>query len=935
MKFLARASGWLLIALCALALTLILRSTGFLAPFEYRVSDARARLLQHEVESDIVIVGMDARSLADLRQWPWPRRYHARVLERLADAKPRRVFVDIDFSARANPEDDAQLETSLARFSAAPVILPIFFQPTTGADSEFSFTKPLDVFARHAQLAGINFRRGTDSLVREATTSWDFAGAIVPSSVTAIAAVDVPPEQDLPIDFSILPSSFGFVSYVDLLAGRVAVEDLRGKTVLVGATALELGDILPLPVYRTQPGVVVQALAAQSLREGLLRKLPEWINVLALAGLAALGAAFFSRRGWRSNVLALGGALPILAAINLYMYASHRLVLELVPALLLLGITFLAATIRSLDQQTLRAIAYALGIKRRDALLGSIVESSTDCIVCIDHSGRIEMANAAGAKLFACDMRQLLGSSLARFVPALDSPLQRQPLAELTGKVSEQQARRLDGSEFPIEISVSAVNVEHESLHTVIVRDISERKAQERKLRHQATHDPLTDLPNRTALTAHLDRAVAQACGDRFTALLMLDLCRFKEVNDTLGHNVGDAVLREVARRFESVTGAGFVARIGGDEFTMVLTGLTGRDAIISLAESLNESLRTPIAAAGIAIDVGVSIGIALAPQDATDAATLLQRADVAMYVAKRRSSPWEFYEPASDQHSVRRLAMVGELRSAIATGQLNLFYQPQINLRTGLSDSVEALLRWRHPEYGAVSPGEFITVAESTDLIRPLTDWTINQALLQAAQWQRSGFEPRIAVNLSARRLQDTEFPALLRSLLEAHRVRPNRFELEITESAMLLDPTRALRVIREIHQLGVIMSIDDFGTGYSSLAYLRDLPVHALKLDQSFVRNMQERAEDRSIVNSTARMAHELRLKVVAEGVETEWAAQYLATAGYDYAQGFLYSRAVAADECHSWMQSYNAGPREPGSAEIISTMPQAATARRLRAL
>jgi EAL domain-containing protein (putative c-di-GMP-specific phosphodiesterase class I) len=312
---------------------------------------------------------------------------------------------------------------------------------------------------------------------------------------------------------------------------------------------------------------------------------------------------------------------------------------------------------------------------------------------------------------------------------------------------------------------------------------------------------------------------------------------------------------------------------------------------------------------AGISIEVGVSIGIARFPQDASEAQTLLRHADVAMYMSKRRGTSFEYYDAAHDENSVRKLAIGGELRSAIANGQLELHYQPQVNLRSGMVDSVEALVRWFHPTQGAISPAEFIAIAEATDLIRPLTQWTLSGALTQVRAWRDRGVQVRIAVNLSARLLQDTGFPAQLRKLLERSGVPASSLELEITESAMMLDPARALRVIQEIDKLGVLISIDDFGTGYSSLGYLRDLPVHALKIDRSFVAGMRNNADDRIIVESTAQMAHAMRLELFAEGVETEWDAQFLGAAGFDYAQGFHYCAALPPDKCLAWMVEFNA--------------------------
>ncbi|MGH7338613.1 MAG: putative bifunctional diguanylate cyclase/phosphodiesterase, partial [Myxococcota bacterium] len=343
------------------------------------------------------------------------------------------------------------------------------------------------------------------------------------------------------------------------------------------------------------------------------------------------------------------------------------------------------------------------------------------------------------------------------------------------------------------------------------------------------------------------------------------------EVNDTLGHNVGDQVLCEVARRFhDAASGKGFIARIGGDEFTVLIEHPDGQATVTAIAKRFGDCLRAPIDVAGISIEVGLSVGIARCPQDADDAITLLKRADVAMYEAKRRGLPFENYQAEQDGNTVRRLSLGGELRAAIFGNALELHFQPQVNLRSGRAEGVEALLRWHHPSLGAIGPGEFVAIAESTDLIRPLTEWTLTKAMVTSEEWRARGLNVRVAANLSARLLQDIAFPDRLRTLLRSTGARAASLELEITESAMMLDPARALGIIQEIASLGVRIAIDDFGTGYSSLGYLRDLPVHALKLDKSFVQGMRSSPDDRIIVESTAQMAQALRLELVAEGVE-----------------------------------------------------------------
>ncbi|HEV7608230.1 MAG TPA: EAL domain-containing protein [Steroidobacteraceae bacterium] len=905
-----RRHGWWLIALAAFALVWGLHATHQLRPLENAASDLRASLLTREVHSDVVIVGIDAASLAALDQWPWPRSHHADLIGQLTRAAPRSVFLDIDFSSPSKGLEDAVLEGALIKPRDYPVMLPVFFQNASGADPTRVISSPLPRFALRTERAVVNAELGPDGLVRNWRNSWQIDGEYLPSVIDPRR--QLPESQDVPIDFSISPSSFSYFSYVDLLDGRVPREALAGKTVFVGGTALELGDMLAVPVYRSLPGIVVQALAAETVNQGAPRAPSAWASFALLGLWAALAALLYAgKRGarWLRNMAALVLSVAGIATLSVLAFVYDRLLLDTAAPILLVSILFVAATVRSLETQTWRALSYALGMRRRDALLKSVVQSSTDCIVCIDEAGIIKTANPAASRLFGCATYELVDEPIAKFITLLAGDGAGARLGALHGVIRECDARTLEGDVFPVEISVSRVRLNTERLYTAIVRDIRERRAQHRRLQHQATHDSLTGLPNRAALLTHLEYSLSTGPAPSI-ALLMLDLCRFKEVNDTLGHNIGDRVLCDVAQRFQQALGnRGLIARIGGDEFTVVLDQPEDNEVIASASQLLTDCLRKPIDVAGISIEIGVSIGIARFPQDASDAQTLLRHADVAMYVAKRRGAPYEYYDAAYDENTVRKLAIGGELRSAIANNALELHFQPQVNLRSGMVDSAEALLRWFHPTQGAIGPDEFIAIAEATDLIRPLTEYTLRGALRQIRAWRERGVHVRIAVNLSARLLQDTAFPARLRELLEESGVSAASLELEITESAMMLDPARALRVVQEIDKLGTLISIDDFGTGYSSLGYLRDLPVHSLKLDKSFVMGMRNNTDDRIIVESTAQMAHALKLELVAEGVETEWDAQFLAAAGYDYAQGYRYSRALPADKCLAWIVEFNA--------------------------
>jgi diguanylate cyclase (GGDEF)-like protein len=441
-----------------------------------------------------------------------------------------------------------------------------------------------------------------------------------------------------------------------------------------------------------------------------------------------------------------------------------------------------------------------------------------------------------------------------------------------------------------------------------------------RRLRRQAAdnrrlalHDGLTGLPNRLLLADRTAQALRLAARDgRPVTLLLLDLDRFREINDTLGHHVGDLLLQEAALRLSNRLRAGdTLARLGGDEFALLLPA-TDATAAGRVATALLNALTAPVVVGDLALSVEASIGIAVAPDDGDDPDTLLQRADVAMYAAKQHHTGFEQYSARHDANSPARLALVGELRRAIETDQLVLHYQPKADLLTGALTGLEVLLRWQHHDRGLLAPDGFIPLAERTGLIRPLTEWVLDHALAQLAEWRQSGLTTQLAVNVSARNVADPSFPDTVAALLHRHAVRPGELELEITESAVVADPDHAETVLRRLSDLGISVAMDDFGTGYSCLANLERLPLNAIKIDKSFVLAMAGSPDAAAIVQSVIDLGRNLGLTVIAEGVETEVAWQDLAERGCDVAQGYLLSRPVPADEAGRLLAGWS---RRPG--------------------
>jgi diguanylate cyclase (GGDEF)-like protein/PAS domain S-box-containing protein len=446
--------------------------------------------------------------------------------------------------------------------------------------------------------------------------------------------------------------------------------------------------------------------------------------------------------------------------------------------------------------------------------------------------------------------------------------------------------------------------------------DITERTMAAEVLRRQALHDGLTGLPNRTLLNERMRSAIrsSQGTGEK-VALLVMDLDQFKDVNDALGHDQGDRLLIEVSRRLQKVLRhVDTIARLGGDEFA-VLVADADADAAQGVADQIRETLEQPFQLGGISLQTMGSIGIALYPDHATDVEGLAQRADVAMYSAKRSGVGVSLYSSEHDQSSVRRLALLGELRSAINDGDLILHYQPSLDLDTGVAHSCEALVRWEHPQHGLMPPGEFIELAEVSGLIHPMTRWIIDQALTQIRTWLDQGIEMTVGVNLSVRNLYDRELVPWLSDLLIERGVDAHLLKLEVTESELMDDPLLALEVLGKLKALGTPTSIDDFGTGYSSLAYLKHLPIDELKIDKSFVGNMINDTSDLTIVRSTIDLSHNLGMSVVAEGVEDGETLRRLADLGCDRAQGYFVSRPVPAEQFTAWVL-------DPSQLDVVHT-------------
>ncbi len=941
-------SAWALekltLALLLSVLALLLVWKDGLWQWDYFIYDYNLRLFSRRAPADIAIVAIDEPSLAELGRWPWPRRLHAQLLERLQAAGAAAVALDIIFAEPAvdDPAGDALLARVLK--DSGHVVLPVLFEQLRGQLVE---TLPLPLLAQAAAALGhIDIELDKDGIVRNSYLKAGLGAPHWPSLGLALLELQEPAVWDrlaiqipavhpsgspytwvrdyrIGIPFAGSPGHFQQLSFVDVLQGRVAPDALRNKFVLVGVTALGLGAALPTPVSglsRPMPGVEIHANVLDALRQGLAIKPLDTRWRMALTVVLVLAATLlhsYAAPPRRVLLLTLGFLLLTLAASTLLLLTGWWFAPA--PALLALGLNYPLWSWRRLEY-TLRSLAEEK--QRAEVTLRSI----GDAVITTDARGNVDYMNPVAETMTGCALAEARGQPLVAAVRLIDQK-QRKAIdfgldrCLQQGEVItlERQGNLLisrSGEEYAIRASVAPIRGETgETFGAVVaVSNVTETHRLAERLAYQANYDTLTRLPNRNLLLDRLDHALAlsQRSG-RWIAVLFIDLDNFKRVNDSLGHAAGDALLGAMAVRLSAcVRNHDTLARLGGDEFILVLENLSREELAAVVARKIVDSLKPPFLLEGHEFFISSSIGVSLYPKDGTDRETLLRNADMAMYRAKEQGrNNFQFYSKWMNDHVVERLYLEGGLRYAMERDEFQLYYQPQVDLQTSAVVGVEALIRWRHADRGLIPPAKFIPLAEETGLIVPIGAWVIETACVQAKWWQNAGLSLRMAVNLSARQFAQPDLIGMIINTLQKTGLKADCLKLEITESLLMQDVERVILTLQALKKIGVKIAIDDFGTGYSSLSYLKRFPLDFLKIDRSFIRDIQSDPDDAAITLAVIAMAHSMRLNVIAEGVETAAQLDFLRAHDCNEVQGYYFSPPVPADDLTRLLRERGALP------------------------
>jgi diguanylate cyclase (GGDEF)-like protein/PAS domain S-box-containing protein len=929
-----------------LGFTLFLQQHDALKPWNNQLYDVGLKMFSRSSNQDIVIIAIDAPSIKKIGNWPWSRRTHAELIERLTAAKVRAIGLNLVFD-KANPKDpqgDKKLIHAIR--NSGRVILPVFPEILSPKKMLQALLPWPELVTAAAGLGHVDVEMDSDGVVRSTCLQAGVKGLYWPSFALALLSINEPNKhrylkgvhpnriEDCPcwqrdfrieIPFANPTQHFKQVSYADVLTNAKIRTQLHGKIVIVGTTASGLTQLFKTPLHQNSKLISGSEIIAYTL-DVLLNNLSiqalakSWALLLTLF-LVAIPVTLYTLV-WPNRSLSISlsfGVVTLVVSAGLlkflhFWYAP-------IPVLVTLMASHILWSWYRLDFFT-----RLLFSERQFAK--AALHSIADAIITTSCKGFIEYMNPAAEQLTGYSSKSAQGLHLDTVLTFAQQDYDASnDLESFTHNLTDGQEFNTImprflvnhlGEEYAIQIKGTPIKNHNHIIGMVFtLSDLTKTLQISSKIAHMATHDPLTGLPNRILLQENIANAILSANRNgHYFAILFIDLDGFKKINDGLGHTVGDFLLKEVAIRLRTdMRQLDTAARWGGDEFVVLVNHLPSEETIAPIASKILQRLSPPYFLAGQTLYVTPSIGISIFPKDGLTTEILLTHADAAMYRVKEEGrNNFSFYSNGLNESAKKRLIMEKEMYIALEAGHFEVFYQPQVNLQTNKIIGAEALLRWNHPQKGLIRPGKFITLAEETGLINPISAWLLNTVCAQLHVWQQTDLPTiTVAINLSPRQFMQNDLYQRINQALINHQVQTGSLKVEITENLMIKDIERVTQTLLDIKALGVSIAIDDFGTGYSSLSTLKNFPIDQLKIDKSFIEQLNLDENANSLIQTIIALGHNMHMDVVAEGIETLEQLNCLKAWNCDVMQGYYFSRPLPVAAMTALLHRENMPPDE----------------------
>lgn len=899
-----------LLIVAAAALTFGLAQVGAMRGADNFIAEKRMMLSQRPASGDIAYLAIDKRSLDRVGVWPWPRQIHASIIDKLVELDVAAIALDVDFSAASNPDADRALAGALEA-AGGFVILPAFVQRNSADRDEEGFgeTLPLPMLREHAWLGSANVAPDADGIVRRFPFNQRIGGEDLPSVPALLAGETGAPGTEIAINFALSPASVPVFSIDDLLEDRLPAAALQGKTVIIGAHAVELKDYFTVPVHGSISGAMIQILAAETIAQEIA--LASVNPLVVLAGLAVLLMLLSSSRRLarlRARVAAFACVAVALEVAGFLLLARYAVVLPTAGAhVLSLGVAVVFA-MQELDLRHWLLRLARVEASNTQQVLEQIVNDSSDAVLVVREDSRIVEMSRYAQVLFgpasAGDGYGLLSDVLP---PSLVEEV-RQQIRELRAGLWQDTGTRelpieVAGEERLLEYTVTPSRLElaqkrpaggegESFVACVTARDVTERRRQQARLDYLSRFDEMTGAMRRSEFLARLDRQLTEA-GDGQVCVLVLNLHRFKTLNEILGRHVGDLILTSVVERLEGCDPRlSSVARLEGDTFALYTTTEIAPGEDDDIGRVLIELLNAPFEIEGTTARVGLHVGTATSDPNVRPAPNeLLREAELALDETRKiGGDAFRRFDPATSAKQERKRRIEHALWTALERDEIYVAYQPQVRLSDLRLVGAEALIRWKHPQLGFVSPMDFIEVAEANGFVDELGRWMLNKVCEDAARWPA---DLTVAVNVSPVQFGRSDIIADVEQALARSGLPAPRLHLEITESVFLGPSTDFLEMLHDIRMLGVSLALDDFGSGFSSLGYLAHFPLDKIKVDRMFVQELGQDRANQAILKSVKILSNELGLKLICEGIETEDQLRHLRELGCDEGQGYLFGK------------------------------------------